>query len=131
MELWQFGTRKKWEHWDLNPDQRVSTCRNNHTWSYRSTLQLIIIWEPVVTGTSEDPLAIIPVTGARDAAVLHHTPMYVVHEPEFYYYLAAFAALFLRRIFFFRHFQRCCPLFFQALELRFIFIAPNQIANSS
>jgi hypothetical protein len=37
------------------------------------------------------------------------------------YALRIFCALFLRLIFFFRHFQRCCPRFFQTLELLFMY----------
>ena len=36
------------------------------------------------------------------------------------YFLRSFWALFLLRIFFLRHFQRCLPRFFQALELLFM-----------
>ena len=37
-----------------------------------------------------------------------------------YYYLWRLAARLRLRIFFLRHFHRCLPRFFQALELRFI-----------
>ena len=38
--------------------------------------------------------------------------------------LRIFCAFFRRRIFFFRHFQRCLPRFFQTLELRFMAFPP-------
>ena len=50
--------RLEWEHWDLNPDRRVSS-------------QVIA---PVNHHYSDDPLLIIPVTGARNDAGLHHAP---------------------------------------------------------
>ncbi len=42
-------------------------------------------------------------------------------EPHFF---LSFWALFRLRIFFLRHFQRCLPFFFQALELLFMSQTP-------
>ena len=54
------------------------------------------------------------ITGAREDAVLPHTPR-VQH-----YALRILCCLFRRLIFFLRHFHLCLPRFFQARELRFI-----------
>ena len=50
-----------WEHWDLNPDRRVSS------W----------VIAPVIHHLSDDPSLIIPVTGARNDAGLHHAPKWI------------------------------------------------------
>ncbi len=56
--LGHFGYRAstvRWGHWDLNPDQRVSTTQGATPRElYGSTLQFFITW-------SANPLAIIPV----------------------------------------------------------------------
>ena len=54
------------------------------------------------------------ITGAREDAVLPHTPR---DQP---YALRMRCCLFRRLIFFLRHFHLCLPRFFQARELRFI-----------
>jgi len=64
--------KKKWGRWDLNPDQRVSTTRGatpreltGHRSSYSSPFSV-----PVGNHTQ--------LTGAREDAVLPHTPMMII-----------------------------------------------------
>jgi hypothetical protein len=104
--------RIMWGRWDLNPDQRVSTTRGatpreltGHRSSYSSSVS-----KPVYNHTQ--------LTGAREDAVLPHTPMVI-------YTLRIFCARFRRRIFFLRHFHRCLPRFFHAREPRFILMTPR------
>ena len=72
----QLGSRR-WGYWDLNPDQRVSTAGRGCL----ATLYDLRVIAPVSRHwsgrrrSSADPLAIIPVTGARDAAWLHYIPI--------------------------------------------------------
>ena len=67
----------------LNPDQRVSAAGMTLTESkprpaktiYGSSLQLFIMGAWTSPSLSEYPMEIIPVTGAREDAVLPHTPI--------------------------------------------------------
>ena len=71
---------RRWGYWDLNPDQRVSTAGRGCL----ATLYDLRVIAPVSRHwsgrrrSSADPLAIIPVTGARDAAWLHYIPIRTV-----------------------------------------------------
>ena len=62
------------------------------------------------------------ITGARQSARLAYTPVSVSDEWFTHHFLRILASLFLRLIFFLRHFQRWLPRFFQAREPLFMIL---------